>query len=250
MIKKFSICITILIIISGIFFIVLNKNQPGSENFNSLPVDYIENKENEEDGEKEIRQEKINKIMQEQGLKANESMFETATEYDGREVVIIKPSIQYQVALAGMIKKEKPEFSEIDELLNKAPTHTGIWIEESSREKILKILKNIANANYEITQEGFLKQNETWKMNQYDNNIKKMLSDEQLHIFSINSITYIVDTVTAEIQEYPFEDMDPYNEYEYFSSENKEMFIISANSSGKINQEEVLKGIFSSGDGS
>ena len=81
-------------------------------------------------------------------------------------------------------------------------------------------------------------------MNDYDKKIQEMLSDDALHIFDINSTTYIVDEVTGEIQEYPFEDMDPYTEYEYFSSDDKEMFIISANSYGKVNQEEVLKGIF------
>ena len=146
--------------------------------------------------------------------------------------------------------KEKPEFSEINELLTQAPTHTGIWIEESSREEFIKILESIANVDYEINEEGFLVQKGSWNMNEYDKKIKHMLLSENLYVFNISSTTYVVDEVTGEIQEYPFEEMDPYNEYEYFSSENKEMFIISANSSSRINHKEVLKTIFSIGDGS
>ena len=71
-----------------------------------------------------------------------------------------------------------------------------------------------------------------------------MLSDEMLHIFTIHSVTYIVDEVTGEIQEYPFEEMDPYTEYEYFASDDKEMFIINTNSYEKVDQEEILKNIF------
>lgn len=235
------VLIIILIVILVAFFITKKSQQDGSEeNISSLPISYEE--ENEENSKQD--QEQISQITENQGLQADENIYEIATEYDGREVVRVKPNIQYKVALAGMIKKEIPDFSELDDLLTQAPTHTGIWIEETSRESFLNILNNIADSEYEINEEGFLIKKENGKMNDYDKKIQEMLSDETLHIFDINSTTYIVDEVTGEIQEYPFEEMDPYTEYEYFSSDNKEMFIISANSYGKVNQEEVLKGIF------
>ena len=235
------VLIVIVIFILVIFFITKKSQQDGSgENISSLPISYEE--ENEENSKQD--QEQISQITENQGLQADENIYEIATEYDGREVVRVKPSIQYKVALAGMIKNEIPDFSELDNLLIQAPTHTGIWIEETSRESFLNILNNITDSEYEINEEGFLIRKENGKMNDYDKKIQEMLSDETLHIFDINSTTYIVDEVTGEIQEYPFEDMDPYTEYEYFSSDDKEMFIISANSYGKVNQEEVLKGIF------
>lgn len=235
------VLIVIVIFILVIFFIIKKSQQDGSgENISSLPISYEE--ENEENSKQD--QEQISQITENQGLQADENIYEIATEYDGREVVRVKPNIQYKVALAGMIKKEIPDFSELDDLLTQAPTHTGIWIEETSRESFLNILNNIADSEYEINEEGFLIKKENGKMNDYDKKIQEMLSDETLHIFDINSTTYIVDEVTGEIQEYPFEDMDPYTEYEYFSTDDKEMFIISANSYGKVNQEEILKGIF------
>ena len=234
------ILIIILIVILVVFFITKKSQQDGSEeNISSLPISY--DSENEENSEQD--QEQIAQITENQGLQADENIYEIATEYDGREVVRVKPSIQYNVALEKKKKKEIPDFSELDNLLTQAPTHTGIWIEETSRESFLNILNNIADSEYEVNEEGFLIKKENREMNDYDKKIQEMLSDETLHIFDINSTTYIVDEVTGEIQEYPFEEMDPYTEYEYFSTDNKEMFIISANSYGKINQEEILKGI-------
>lgn len=237
--KKIFICISILILISVVFFITRKVVKMGSEeDVSSLPIDYIN-----ENSEEINNQEEITKIIENQGLQANEDIYEIGKEYDGREVVVVKSNIKYKVALAGMIEKQKPEFSSINEILEKAPKHTGIWISEQSREKFLGILKKITNATYSINEDGFLIQKENWILNEYDKSISKMLTDENLHIFDISSTTYIVDEVTGEIQEYPFEEMDPNTEYEYFESDNKDMFIISENKSGKVNQEEVLKDI-------
>lgn len=237
--KKILICISILILISAVFFITRKAVKMGSEeDISSLPVDYIN-----ENSEEINNQEEITNIIEKQGLKADENIYEIAKEYDGREAIVVKSNIKYKVALVGMIEDQKPEISNINEILEKAPKHTGIWVPEKSREKFLKILKKITNATYSINEDGFLVQKENWILNEYDKSISKMLADENLHIFDISSITYIVDEVTGEIQEYPFEEMDPNTEYEYFESDNKDMFIISENKSGKVNQEEVLKDI-------
>ena len=73
--------------------------------------------------------------------------------------------------------------------------------------------------------------------------ILDMMTNGSLYVFDINSVTYLVDQVTGEITEYPFEEMDPYQEYEYFESDNKYMFIISKNNQGKISKKEALKNI-------
>ena len=236
--KKIMICLILIILISTIFFITRKNIEKGSEKkISSLPINYVE--ENQE-----TNQEKLTKIVEDQGFQADESIYEIAQEYDGREVVVVKSNIKYKVALAGMIKKQKPEFNEINEILEKAPKHTGIWIAENSREKFLEILKKITKLTYSINEDGFLEQKESWMMNDCDKSISSMLNDEKLHIFDISSTTYVVDDVTGEIQEYPFEEMDPYTDYEYFQDNDKEMFIISESLEGKINQEDCLKKIF------
>lgn len=237
--KNIIICVSIVIIIITIFIIIGKSIRiENGEKISSLLIDYTE-----EDITDEQEKEKILDIVENQGFKANENIYEIEKEYDGREVVVVKSNIKYKVALAGMLKGKKPEMSEIDEILKNAPTHTGIWIAENSREKILELLKEIANATYSVDDEGFLNQKECWRMNDYDRNILEMLKEKKLHILNISSISYVVDDVTGEIQEYPFEEMDPYTDYEYFESEDKDMFIISENKEGKINQEEVLKEI-------
>ena len=234
--KKILISIVILILFVVIFFIIYQLKK-GSEEISSLPIDYNQNEENEE------QKEQISQIKENQGLTADENIYEIKKEYDGRETVTIKDSIQYKVALAGIIKKETPKFSEIDELLNRAPKSTGIWISENSKEQFLTFLNKITKANYVINDEGFLVQEEVAFMNKYDKKIKKMLSNKVLYVFDVSSITYLVDEVTGEIGEYPFEEMDPYTSWEFFEDENKQMYIISENKIGKINKEDALKEI-------
>mgnify|MGYP004644714709 CR=1 FL=1 len=236
--RSIIICLIMLVIIVGI--IVFINSQFKEVEANQILVEYKDDTEEISENEKN----QIADISQDLGFQANENIYEMAKEYDGREVVVVKSNIKYKVALAGSIKGQKPEYSEINSVLEKAPKHTGIWIEKNSREKFLEIIKKIARATYTINQEGFLIQKENWMMNEYDQSISKKLNDEKLHVFDISSITYVVDDVTGEIQEYPFEEMDPYTEYEYFIDDNKEMFIISENLSGKVSQEECLKKIF------
>lgn len=42
--------------------------------------------------------------------------------------------------------------------------------------------------------------------------------------------------------------MDPYTRFEYFEAENKQLYVISENKSGKIKQEDVLKEILEDND--
>ena len=188
----------------------------------------------------------MKKYFGEQGFEAEDQIYEVAQEYDGREVLIVKPSIQFRVAHAGILQNDKPAYSNIDKILENAPTHTGIWIEENSREKILNLLKNITKSTYKINKEGYLIQEEKGFVNNYDKKINNMLSSNNLYVFSINSICYIVDEVIGVIQEYPFEEMDPYQGFQNFESDNKEIFMISENNMGKVNQEEVIKEILDS----
>ena len=194
--KTIIIVLIFLIIISAIFFMLYNLKSTGSEDISPLPVDYNESEENNINEDKQ----KIDEIAENLGFTAEDDIYEIATEYDGRETVKIKYSIQYKVALAGSIKRSKPEFSEIDEIITNAPKHTGIWILKDSQEEFLNILNNICKAKYNINEEGYLLQEKVAFMNKYDKKIEQMLSDSKLYVFDINSISYLVDEVTGEIR--------------------------------------------------
>lgn len=203
--KKIIIVLAVVVIIS-IFFIVSKESKIGSkEEISSLPINYIENGENtiqeeniSQDNEEE--QEKIEQMAEIQGLQGNTSIYELTTEYDGRETLSIKPWIKFQIALIGAIKKAKPEYEEMNDLLKQAPEHTGVWITETSREKFLNLLNEFTKATYTIDNNGYLNQEEKKFMNQYDKKIKQMLSSNNLYVFDISSISYLVDEVTGEIR--------------------------------------------------
>ena len=236
--KKNILMIIIIISVIAIFTaFITHKIKSNGRDVISVPIDYEESK-NDEPIENE---EKIKEIIENQGFSTQTDIYEMKTEYDGREQIAVKDSIEYKVALSGVIKKDKPEFDEIDTLLEKAPTHTGVWIEEDSRDKFMEILKSITKASYTIDEDGFLEQNESFIMNTYDKKIKEMLFGKRLFVFAINSECYIIDEVTGEIVVYPFEEIEPEQGYELFESDNRYMFIVSKNNSGKIDQEEIIR---------
>lgn len=185
----------------------------------------------------------IEQIKKDLGMQGNIDIYTINTEYDGRKTIAIKPEIQYNVILAGIINKNKPEFEQINKIIKKAPNGTGIWVSESSREKFLNIIKNITNCNYEINQEGYLKQEEKNDKNEYDKKIEEMIKSNKLYIIDINSIYYMIDDVTGNIIEYPFEEMDYRTPFESFEFENKTIFIITTNSKGKLDYTDILKEI-------
>ena len=194
-----SIIVLILVILIVAFFTYKRfKNKPEYVNQNNIEQENVSFDEKEENTSSED-QDKIGDIIENQGFDADENIYELGTEYDGREVVVVKSSIQYKVALAGMIKGEKPEFSEIDSLLNQAPTHTGIWIEKNSRSKFLEIVNKVTDGKYEIDSDGFLVQIQTSE-NIYDKQISEMILDKSLYVFDISSTTYLVDEVTGDIR--------------------------------------------------
>ena len=74
--KKIFICLSILILISVVFFITRKLVKMGSEEeVSSLPIDYI-NENNEEND----NQEEINKMVENQGLQADENIYEIGKE--------------------------------------------------------------------------------------------------------------------------------------------------------------------------
>lgn len=175
--------------------------------------------------------------------KTDENIYEVQKEYDGREVVVIKPSLQFKVAMAGAIIKEKPQLSAIENILKEAPTKNGIWISKSSREEFLKIINEITTQHYIVDSEGYLVQEQTGNSNEIDKAITKIIKDKKLRAFDISSITYLIDEVSGEIEEYPFEDIDPETPFEYFETNNESLYVLTSNSSKKMDYKNIIKEI-------
>lgn len=184
----------------------------------------------------------IENIKNEINSTADTNMFQVETEYDGRPIIQIKPEIQYTTVLAGIIENKKPEESEIEEILKKAPTETGVWISEQSRENFLNLLSKNNINNFSIDDNGYLKIDKTSN----DNNSKQlenMINSEYLYIIDMSGTCYMRDDVSGEIIEYPFEEMDPYQLIEPFSDENNIIFVMTTNSESLMSDEEMLDGL-------
>ena len=69
----------------------------------------------------------------------------------------IKENVQYEVDLAGIIKNALPKEEELNNLLEKAPNYSGIWVSKQSRESFSKLLKNNGITNFIIDDDGYLK---------------------------------------------------------------------------------------------
>lgn len=230
----FTIFILVIICIIYIFS-MFNKQS------NDLSDQNIEEK-NQNSILNDVSEQKIENIKDDLGYNnVNSEMYEIKSEYDGREVIVIKPDIQYKVAIAGAIKNEKPEFSELDKLIEQVPNKSGIWITKKSREKLLNILKQLTNSNYVFDEDGYLVQEQYDNSNEIDVKIKQIIDKKKLFVIDISSITYIVDEVTGNIEEYPFVEIDSKTPYELFEAENSALYIINTNVNKKLNDQYIMK---------
>ena len=104
---------------------------------------------NIEEGNTENTDKTVEEIKQEIGATADEDLYEVQKEYDGREILVIKPDAQYKTVLAGILKNGKPTEQDIEKL-DLSNFHKGIWISETSREKFLQILEKCEIENFKI----------------------------------------------------------------------------------------------------
>ena len=185
----------------------------------------------------------INNLKNELGITGNTELYVVNEEYDGRRTLAIKPDLQYNVVMAGILKGSMPEYENVNDILKDEPESKGIWVSENSRDKTLEILETITKAKYLIDENGYLQQEEKNEMNEYDQIINKILSSNKLYVIDINSICYILDNVTGEIVENQFEEIDPYMPFEYFEAGDKSIFVITTNSKNKLSYEDIFKEI-------
>lgn len=165
---------------------------------------------------------------------------------NGIKSLEIKSSINYNVMMAGILKKGKPNKEEIEALTYNAPEKNGIWIEQNSRIKILNLINNTTNNSFEINNEGYL----TLKSNINNNSIDKddiilntlieMISGNKKIVLSVTDTIYQLDSISGEIIEYPFERMDPYDMVETYVDNNNILYFITTNLENKVSNEEII----------
>lgn len=250
--NKIILSVIIILLIIALIITVINlNNNKKSVAVNDIATDNavkdISNLIGESNSKEE--NEEINEIKYNMGVTGDSNIYEIQKdEYDDREVVVVKPSIKYKVAFTGMIKKDLPSMQEIDSTYEQnRPQKNGVWIESNSRQKILNMINdsNLFNNNYGINQEGYLYVQDENNSNTNDIKLTNAINSNNLYILSISSTCYIVDDVTGEILKYSFEDMDKYQTYEYFNSENQYIIFITENKNNQLSSEEILNSVIS-----
>ena len=234
--KKYYNSIIVLIVISIIaitIFIITRK--PGQEEVNS--ENRIEKTENLNNNLEDIEI-----IKKEVNATANADIYQVEEELGGRKILQVKPEIQFEVDLAGIIKNAKPDEKELQLLVMKVPQKNGVWISEQSRNNFLQLLKKNEIESFRITDEGYLEKKED-SIGPLAKSLEEMLNANKLYIINMTGIAYERDYISGEITEYPFEDMDPTQVIEPYQKENTIILEITSNKKQKIADKEILETI-------
>ncbi len=239
------VLIFILILVIGIIVITnnLNKEKEGNTNNTNtanLEVTDVEIDKNQVDYNNNAT---VNELKDFTGASGDTELYEVTTEYDGRQVLKIKDNKQYDVAIAGIIKQEKPEFSEIEELKKNAPKKPGIWVSEKSRTNFLNLLNNQTNSKYKFNEEGYLEIEDKSSQNNIDKKLESLISGSKLFAIDISGTDYTIDSVTGEIVENPFEQLDPYQAFDYVANDNSYIIIVTTNKEKSLSNKEILNSI-------
>lgn len=240
-IKITIIVIIIIIVLLGIYF--KSKKQEDKEINQNWVEEYLKMKENSMMYNEDAT---LEELKEEYQITGSNNIYEINTESDGRKVINVKPNINFKVAFCGMIKKSKPTFEELDSIYGQSyPNRNGIWINQASQTRIVEYLNanESLNSEYCIDEEGYLKIRQV--NNQTDNDIKieKLINGDKQYILDISSIYYMVDTVTGEIVDNPYNDFDAYQTYDYCEDENKMIIFISENKENKLTNNEIFNSI-------
>lgn len=240
--KRILITILIVAVILGVVIVKIQKKQTSSEMLQPQS-DYNEMKETSVMYQDDSN---LEELKQEYKYTGPNNIYEINTESDGRKVINVKASMNYKVAFCGMIKNEKPNFDEIDTLFkDNYPTKSGIWILEKDRERVVEYLNNneYTNSIYETNSSGYLKIKKQENSTDYDRNIEKLINGENQYIIAISSVCYMIEPVSGEIVDNPYNEFEEYQTYEYFVDENKIFISITENIGNKITKDEIFESI-------
>lgn len=193
---------------------------------------------------KEEQKQEIETVKQSIGITGDNNLYEVQDGYNNTKIVTIKSSIKYKVAFSGMIKKNTPEISEIDNIVQENhPKNAGIWVYDEDRENVIELLRTITNSEYKIDENGYLQIINKNNQNENDKKIENAIKGDNLYIIRISSTCYIVDEVTGEVLDYNFENMDQYQTYEYFKEDDKMIIFITENSKKQLTTKEILESV-------
>jgi len=221
--KHLKIFFIVVILIAIVLILITLKNNKNPRNDN---ISNVEESKTVEEIKKAI------------GATADAELYEIQEEYDGREILTIKPDIQYKTVLAGILKNDQPSIQDIEKI-DLSNFHAGVWISEVSRSKFLQILKKCKIENFDIDNDGYLYKKDV-SSKEYSTKLDNLINSNILTIIDITGTCYIRDEMTGDVVEYPFKDMDLYQIYERFDTEGSSIIIITTND---VKETDILESI-------
>ena len=245
---KYIIFALIIIIIVAIVATVIIVNQNKKENKVEKESQNYESYDGIEIDKNEISYQEnttVDDLKNEIGANGDNSIYETQTEYDGRKILSVKPDMQFCTILTGIVENKKPEndLSHIEEVGNSFSGKKGIWVAQDSRQAFLSILSQTTKNNYSINDEGYLECRVSINANETDKSIESILFSNKMYIISITGTCYILDEVSGEVTEYPFEKMAPDQACEYYESGNQKIFVLTTNQANILSAQELINAI-------
>ncbi len=224
------IIVAIVMIVIGLVFVKLDfQNAQDEKKQTSNEVDIY-------------NQEVINEIKDEMNATADTDMYQIEEEYDGRQILQIKSSIQFQTVLAGILKNAQPLENEIQDLLKDKPNQKGIWIAKQSRDSFLALLKDTEISGFSINEEGYLYITEE-NDKEEAKKLREAIQSNRLYIVDVSGTSYTRDDFSGEIIEYPFEKMDPYQAVEVYQEGDVAILQVTTNEKGELSKQEILEDI-------
>lgn len=236
--------ITAVIII--FIIVVISINSGNNNNINNVATENVLNNDMEDNSIENIiinHPEEIESMKNEINAQGDTNIYQIEEEYDGRKILQVKPEVQFNVDLAGIVKNSKPEENEINELIGQAPQNNGIWISKQSRENFTNLLKANDINDFTISDDGYLQINNNSGNSDLVNKLINMMNSDKLYIINMTGMSYERDYISGEIVEYPFEDMDPYQILQPYQKDNKIIIELTTNKLQKLKENEILDAI-------
>ena len=241
-IKYLIILVAIVFVCIAIYFFNKKDETKESQIIEYTPQEGVEIDKNQVAYQESVT---VEELKEDVGATGDDSIYDITQEYDGRKILTIKPEIQFNVVLAGIVESKKPEGrpEELRQYDEEFKDKTGIWIAVDSREAFLNLLHNTTQNTYSIDDDGYLVC-DSRSGNEIDTRIQDILNSDNLYIISMTGTCYVADEISGEIVEYPFEQMDPYQTCEFYEKDNKKIFVVTTNANNKLSSEEIVSAIF------
>ena len=98
------------------------------------------------------------------------------------------------------------------------------------------------DCKYKI-EDGYLKISDDAKSSSLDKKIRKIIDGNKQIILDISSVYYMVDTVTGDIVDNPYNELSKSQTYEYVQDENKMIIFVTENAEKILTENDIFDSI-------